>query len=299
MKLHEHWRQEYNQDSYLSHLSHADLSFRAKYLIENLTSLELNGKIGLRDINREPAHTLMRKFTHVLQELVIRKRDPEKRFLKGASVPEAMLGQEAKLIKLNEHVCRKRPHLIKFGKCEYFEKSSFKVSLASSFSDPSLNTAQMDDEMKAIYYPHPKDITVSTQDGNVIDGIKNVKITYEIPNDYYIFCSSLFFDVRLFGDFEADACLLIFDSKNFSNDLFNQVAKKIEVTNHGNKQVTYVDPIRPDHGKPPPIEFHKHIRYLYQNEFRHVFVSSKEVGNPSDLFVHIPEVDKYSEIVCL
>ena len=202
MKLHESWIHEYNQDRYLSHLTNIDLSKRVRYLMENLTTLELNGKIGVKNIQKEPGNSLIRKFSHSHQELVLRNREPEPMFLKGASIPDAMLGHETRFRELNEYAHRKKPHLIKFGKREYFESYSFKVSLASSFLDPSLNAAQKDDEMKTIYYPHPDEVQIKTQDGRRLDGIKKIELIHEAPVDYYIFCSSLSFDVRLFGDFK-------------------------------------------------------------------------------------------------
>ena len=286
-------------DSYLSHLSPPQLSYRARYLIENLTTLELNGKIGLLDIRNEPAHSLMRKFTHVLQELAVRDEEFEPMFLKSASVPNAMLGKKVKLKKLNTLAINKKPHLIKFGEKKHLEKYSFKVSLATSFNDPSLNAAQMDDEMKAIYTPHPNDVKISKLDGTEINGVQSIELMYKSPRDYYVFCSSSAFDVRLFGDFKYDACLFIYNSQQFSDDLFKAVSNRVLVEDHGYKNVTYVDPIRPDKGNPPPVEFHKHIKYLYQNEFRHVFIPRNEESTPKDIILSMPESTRYSELICL
>ncbi|HCG8217846.1 TPA: hypothetical protein NJ504_004846, partial [Vibrio parahaemolyticus] len=158
MNLNSFWRMEYVNDPYLMHLSLDELSCRARYLIESLTTLELNGKIGFRNIAQEPGRDLMRKFTHVLQDLDMRKQNFPAMFMQGASIPKAMLGHEKRLMALNSLAINKKPHLVKFGKKEYLEQYSFKVSLASSFSDPSLNAAQMDDEMKAIYTPHPSEV---------------------------------------------------------------------------------------------------------------------------------------------
>jgi hypothetical protein len=269
--------------------------------MENLTTLELNGKIGVRNIKYESelGHILMQKFTHVLQELGVRNENFESMFMKGASIPKAMLGHEKRLKELNLLAKSKKPHLIKFGKKEFLDKYSFKVSLASSFTDPSLNTAQMDDEMKAIYNPHPKDVQLTKLDGSKIEGIRSIQLTYQATQDYYIFCSSAEFDVRLFGDFESDACLFIYDSQMFSDDLYKNVSKSVALEDYGYNKVTYVDPIRPENGTPPPVELHKHIKYLYQNEFRHVFIPQKPSNTPKDLFILMPESAGYTELICL
>lgn len=299
MQLHELWRREYDQDSYLIHLTVTDLCLRVKYLIENLTTLELNGKIGLRDIRKEPGLTLMRKFTHVLQEFDSRNEGFESKFMKDASIPKSMLGQEDKLKQLNAYALEKRPHLVKFGKRCFLSEYSFKVSLASSFLDPSLNTAQMDDELKAIYNPHPKELKVTTMDGKPIEGILSAELTYQISDDYYVFCTASEFDVRLFGDFESDACLFIYDSQIFSDQLYEKVASEVVLLDHGCKPVVYSDPISPEHKKTPSVEFHKHMKYLYQNEFRHVFIPNNDSKLPKDLFISMPEVESYSELVFL
>lgn len=69
LNLNEFWKREYNNDSYMSHLSTEQLSDRAKYLVENVSTLEENGKIGIRTVQVDPGRKLMRLFVHVLQEL--------------------------------------------------------------------------------------------------------------------------------------------------------------------------------------------------------------------------------------
>ena len=201
MTLNEFWRDEYRRGGYLSHLSNDQLNDRTKYLIENLTTLEANGKIGLRDISIEPGRELMRAFTHVLEEFNVRKTTPKSGFLNNSSVPKPNTEQASKLVKIAELAKSKRPHLIKFGLKTYLQNFSFKVSLASTFSDPSLNTAQMDDEMKAVFIPQQKDVTLTTEEGHKIDLVEGSEFSLHAPTDYYIFCSSHSFDYRLFGDF--------------------------------------------------------------------------------------------------
>lgn len=299
MKLYEFWRNEYIRDSYLTHLSDKDLSIRARYLIENITTLELNGKIGLRDISREPGSTLMRKFTHVVQEFESRNEWFEYQFLKGASIPEAMLGKEKSLTKLNDYARSKKPHLIKFGKKAFLEKLSLKVSLASAFLDQGLNMAQADDELKVIYTLNPKGIQLSRMDGSAIEGLLSAELIHEASSDYYIFCTAYEFDVRLFGDFEADACLFIYDSRRFSDHLFEKVANAVDILDHGYKPVIYFDPINPVQQSSPNVEFYKHIKYLYQNEFRHVFIADDQRDRPKHLYITMAEAEEYTELICL
>ena len=245
MTLNEFWRAEYRRSGYLSHLSDEQLDDRTKYLMENLTTLESNGKIGLRDISKEPGRELMRAFTHILEEFNVRKTSPQNSFLKNASVPKPNIKQASKLLEIAELAKSKRPHLIKFGLKTYLQKFSFKVSLASTFSDPSLNTAQMDDEIKAAFLPQGKDVTLTTEEGHKIEFLEGSEFTLHAPTDYYIFCSSHTFDYRLFGDFEADSCLFIYDSHKFSEDIIRSVNNVVHLDDFGYKPVQYLDPIKP------------------------------------------------------
>lgn len=299
MNLNQYWRLEYEKDTYMDHLSDSEMSERARYLIENLTTLELNGKIGIRSMDTLVGRELMRKFTHVIHELHLRKSWFQEKFMAGASVPVAMLGHEKELKRLNKYAAEKKPHLIKFGNIDYFNESSFKISLASSFSDPSLNPAQTDDELIMEYLPSPKKARFSKLNGEPINGVEHVKLRLEIKRDSYVFCSSLSFDVRLFGDFNSNACLFIYDSTKFANDLLRLVSSSIPVLDHAYKPVKYIDPVRPDGSKPKAIEFCKHIKYLYQNEYRHVFIPRESVEPPTHLFLRMPESKGYTEIVSL
>lgn len=287
------------KDQYLSHLSTTELSERSKYLIENLTTRETTGKIGLRNIAQETGQSLMRKFTHVLQELDNRNEKQNPGFLKDSNVPTAMIDKSNKLIDLAQLAKNKNPHLIKFGIKKFLKNYSVKVSLASSFNDPSLNTAQMDNEMKAIFTPHPNEVELRRLDGRKIEGVLGINLELQITRDYYIYCSSLKFDNRLFSDFKADACLFIYDSQQFSEDLFKYMCTQINIEDHAYKPVTYLDPIRPDMGEKPQVEFHKHIKFLYQNEYRHVFIPKKDNELPRNIIFKMQEAKEYSELICL
>jgi hypothetical protein len=297
LNLDDFWRSEYDNNSYMSHLTTEQLSVRAKYLIENLTTLEKTGKIGLRNIQVDPGRMLMQLFTHVLQELDNRTESFVNNFMFDAAVPKPQIKHSARLIEIGTQYKKQKPHLIKFGKKKWI--NSLKISLAKSFDDSSLNFAQMDDEMKAIFQPHPSEIKITDMSGKDIPGVKSVELSFEIDRDYYVYCSSHSFDYRLFGDFDADCCLFIFDSHRFSNDIMHELVKQVDLEDHGFKPVKYLDPIKPETNGRPEIEFHKHLKYSYQNEFRHVFIPNDNQQLDKDIFVTIPRLYEYSELVNL
>ncbi|WP_277432931.1 hypothetical protein [Vibrio sp. 1180_3] len=269
-------------------------------MIENLTTLETNGKIGLGNVSIEPWKSLIVKFTHAQEEFNLRRLSPPTDFLKGCAVPNAMVDKSQRLTDIHRMALQKKPHLIKFGKKEYLGNNSIKVSLASSFMDPSLNVAQMDDEMKAIFHANPKEMTITTESGEKVKPIGTVNITYETSRDYYVFCSSGAFDVRMFSNFEADSCLFIYDSQRFADELVSKLHEHIEFDDYAYQMVEYVDPVKPEgKGKDPIIEFHKHLRYQYQQEYRHVFVPKEDSRTPKDIFLSMDSVAEYSELICL
>jgi len=281
----------------MSHLSTKHLSDRAKYLIENVTTLEENGKIGIKSVQVDPGRKLMRLFTHVLQELNNRSESFANNFISDAAIPKPMIENSQRMIEIGAQYKEQKPQLIKFGKKKWI--NSLKISLAKSFDDPSLNVAQIDDEMKAIFQPHPSEIKITDMSGKDISGVKSIELSFEIDRDYYIYCSSHSFDYRLFGDFDADCCLFIFDSHRFSTDIMNELGKQVDLEDHGFKPVKYLDPIKPEINGRPEIEFHKQLKYSYQNEFRHVFIPKDNQPLYKDIFVAIPQLYEYSELVNL
>lgn len=283
----------------MSHFSLSQLNERAKYLIENATTLEANGKIGIRDISVEPGRNLMRLFTHVLQELANRNEFFTKGFMTNAAVPKSMTDKSKRLLEVKDLAEKKKPHLFKFGKKAYLKDLCLQISLASSFNDPSLNVAQMDDEMKLVFYPPLHEIKLTHMDGKPISGIKSVELSLQIDRDYYIFCSAHTFDYRLFGDFDADCCLFIYDSFRFSDDLIKELSKQIELEDYAYKSVSYIDPVKPTESERPQIEFHKHIKYFYQNEFRHIFIPKASEGLVNKRYVFLPNLVNYCELVTL
>ncbi|EIZ1315166.1 hypothetical protein MOU92_001876 [Vibrio parahaemolyticus] len=300
MRLYEYWILDYRKNRYMEHLSLELLVDRLRYLIENLTTLETNGKIGMGNILIDPWKELIIKFTHVQEEMNIRGELPPNNFLNGCAVPTPMLEASERLIEIHRMALEKKPHLIKFGRKEYLSKNSLKVSLASSFMDSSLNVAQMDDEMKAIFHADPNDMTITTTNGDVINPIGTVNIMYETDRDYYVFCTSGVFDIRMFSNFEADSCLFIYDSQRFADELISELHNHIEFEDYAYQMVEYVDPVKPKgKGRDPIIEFHKHIRYQYQKEYRHVIIPSSVSPMPKDIFLSLSSINEYSELICL
>ena len=300
MKRYEYWILQYHQNRYMKYFSTEQINDRLRYLVENLTTLETNGKIGIRDIRISPWTELMIKFTHTVEEMKIRNERPKELLLFNSAVPKPMLEASNRLKEINHLATIKKPHLIKFSKKKYLKNNSFKVSLASSYLDPSLNVAQMDDEMKAIFHISSDNITIKDKHGNIIKPIGNVDFSYETLRDYYVFCTSGKFDIRLFSDFDTDSCLFIYNSQKFADELIAELGNHIEIEDFAYKMVEYIDPIQNRlRDLTPIIEFHKHIKYLYQYEYRHVIITKNGSPTPKHIYLTLNSIQNYSELICL
>lgn len=298
--LNEYWIREYRNYRYLEHLSDNDLESRLKYMIENLLILTPDGKVGLSDLNQYPWKIFIRKFAHTQTEFNIRNSSPQKNFLNTSSIPRPDTKNSENFKKINKIVKDSNPELIKFGKYEFLSNYSLKISLAKSFDDPSLNLAQMDDEMKLAFKIGSTEVSIKDLGGNNIEIIGPVEIKLNLEREYYVFCCSHSFDIRMFDNFEADSCLLIYDYRKFLCDIVSKINQKIKIKDSGCDYVTYIDPAQPDIKTDEiEIEFSKHFKYQYQNEFRYVFLPEDAQDLPNDIFINLKEASKYTKIVRL
>jgi hypothetical protein len=296
----EYWIQEYRNYRYLEHLSDIDLEDRLKHMIENLLILTPSGKIGLGDLNQYPWNIFIRKFAHTKTEFNIRNSSPHHDFLNSSSIPRPDAYNSKQFKNISEIVNGSNPELIKFGKYEFLSDYSLKISLAKSFDDPSLNLAQMDDEMKLVFKVGPTEVSAKDSKGNVLELIGPAEIKLNLEREYYVFCCSHSFDIRMFDNFEADSCLLIYDYKRFISDIVSKLREKIEIKDSGCDYVTYIDPVQPDIKTDEiEIEFCKNLKYQYQNEFRYVFIPEDGQDLPNDIIINLWEASEYTKVVRL
>ncbi|MER0365650.1 hypothetical protein [Vibrio vulnificus] len=207
-------------------------------------------------------------------------------------------GKCEKLSFINSKIQEKMPHLVKFGRREYLEKRSFKVSLASSFNDELLNKAQKDNELSLKVFLDPAKLMIKNKAGLEIKPISPVLMSYD-SNDYYIFCSSYVFDIRLFSDFDADSCLFIYDSESFYNDMLQSMKKQININSFGFGPISYIDPVLDAEVEELCVCSSKNIKYIYQKEFRHVFFGDNRNSLPENIYLDMPQTKSYTELFSL
>ena len=116
MKLYENWILQYHQNRYMKYLSTEQINDRLRYLVENLSTLETNGKIGIRDIRVSPWTELMIKFTHTMEEMKIRNELPKEQFLFKSAIPKPMLEASDRLKEINHLATIKNLTLLNLAK---------------------------------------------------------------------------------------------------------------------------------------------------------------------------------------
>ena len=160
MKKHEAIRSQYRLNRYMECLSAGELEQRARDILLNIITLEENNKIGVHSLEEEGEHWFT-IWTHLLEEFCIRygpyPSGFTNGFLKEVRMPNPSHEKAIKACKIIEKLCVKSDrYLFKYGEYEWLEemlkKGTIRISPASRYSDPSLNSAIQDDELKKIIH---------------------------------------------------------------------------------------------------------------------------------------------------
>lgn len=263
-KRQEIWEAEYRANPYLAGKPLSHLVDRFRYLVESQATLTESGQLEF-EVEKQLAIWHLSRLTHLFMEFGARGGIPAgiEPKLPTLTHPEAPRGVVA-------YRSRKRPEpgqLFKFGKHRWLlpmlEQGSIRFAPASSYRDASLNAAIQDDELGFTYFPGKAGppLTKLPQPGGT-DGVH-----MRHPSDFYVQCLSLRFAPRLFDDFEADSCLIIYDAKEFGRRVMGALRTRFPdwfVTSFG---MTYIDPDNPG-DEPILLPTAKHMRYIYQQEQR-------------------------------
>ena len=96
---------------------------------------------------------------------------------------------------------------------------------------------------------------------------QRVDVVFQSPADYWIYCTTDSVAPRLFVDFEADACVIVRDRRQFANRLLSIASVAFGNARHQAGPVEYIDPLLPKTAK-IFLPFAKHFGYSYQSECR-------------------------------
>lgn len=258
------WEEEYRKHPYLSGKPLPHIIERFVYLTEAFTTLSEGGQLGF-EVERRLAIWHLSRFTHLFMEFNSRGGIPAgiKPKIPNSTHPNVPPGVIA-------YRTRKRSEpgqLFKFGKRRWLrsmlDHGSIRFAPASAYRDVSLNSAIQDDELGFTYYPGKLGLPLVSLPQPA--GMDWVQVRH--PSDFFVQCLSLRFAPRLFDDFEADSCLIIYDANEFGRRVLAALRRQFPewfVTAFG---MTYIDPDNPGDGN-ILLPTAKHMRYIYQQEQR-------------------------------
>ena len=306
------WYEEYRERRYLAEATDEEVMRRARDLISNLTTLEQNGKIGCLDPESQSGFFLWRLFSHLLEESRLRAGSYQALF-KKYGLQEALLvkstspnppASEAVLRVSQEHTQLRR--IFKFGRRErmhaLLDHGEVRIAPASMYNDASLASAIADDELSydlATAVFNDDLLSLHPFQNRLIDVFgepKSAPHRIAMRTNYYVWCTSFGLKLRLFNDFDADSVLVIRDAGEFSRRLIQAVRNPLHGWRFAPCAVHYFDPYHPS-AETRNVFACKHFRYMYQEEFRYVFLPSSPQTILEPLYLTLGPLGDIAEVL--
>lgn len=268
MKRHEAWRYRYRQARDLDHLSVEELSERLHDCMNNIRTRTPKGKVGVLSPADRIGETWTVLFTEILEECSLRGYDYPgpmniSRFRSAMDHAFDPIPDMDRLI--TRHNLERRPYLLKFGSIQWISKSieygTFRICSASYYDSDEHNHARRDKEMQRCFKLNPRNKDFAKWPAT--DGCASITAA----SDYYLFSLTEIYNSRLFGDFAANSCLVIFDKKKFLFRLQRAVATQLPGWQIQVSRVNYYDPVRINPANITVPNF-KPFKHAYQEELR-------------------------------
>ncbi|MEO9487061.1 hypothetical protein [Nisaea sp.] len=308
MENEESWRLEYRIRPYLRHAPEHSLKDRLHDIMMNILYLTAEGKIGVKPPGRTQ-NPWLQKLIDLEHECHVRGLDIQKLSIEDLPYTKNLEIIKKNFSKLEKFRCRQM--FCKYGQKKYMEsmikKGVVRVAPASSFSGDGHNVAQKDQELAITTYIGPYDYDLDMIDP-YFRNLRPKRGVWEVnhvkPSDYYLYCVSASLDIRMFFDFNCDSCVVIHDQYEFERRL-----KKAAASNFKNHVLIfdaakYVDPyfiLQRLPADPIFLYFIKHLRFMYQGEYRLVIVSrdTDEVRMLEPVFLEIGNIEDIASLFIL
>lgn len=300
------WLREYEMTRYLRKLSDERLRLRMDDLAQNLWSTDREGHVTPPKYQKNRTGVL-RLYSHLLFEGFLRNPNSNKLILNEKNIRKKA---SAKYVRPTiDHEILFHPDCFsKFGKKEHiidaYENGRFRIAPASSYSDSSLNVAQMDDELENFVRTPNKVMMMELWGSETPDGpIKKIELEpieyfeYKNSENFYVWCCALSYDARMFSEFEANSVLIIHDKEEFSKRLELAVLKQKNELVFERGPIRYYDAYTCQHNQ-LTRGFSKEIKYLYQNEYRFIWRLEQEM-ELEPFFVELGSLKDIASIRCL
>lgn len=305
MKRHEWWREQYNADPYLRGLGEDILKVRTDDVLANNWYIGDDLKLGMLSPRTEGDFWII-SWTHLLEEWGIHgglPGGPDLSKMPRLDWPglDSVVAPFALSRTTHPNV------LVKYGDRVHLNGAltdgRFRIGSASSYDDPSLNVAIRDDELSMTVYRRSRLYALLYDTyGNVLapagptNGFRQE--TLKAPTNYYVYCLGVERSLRMFGDFEADAAMIIHEPVRFIRRLGEAVRRVLgsDWTWFAGP-IRYVDPLRAPAG-PLDIVRSKHFLFAYQKEYRIVWLPLRPVAKLDPIFLVVdPAVGDCASLV--
>ncbi|UNE61322.1 hypothetical protein [Xanthomonas oryzae] len=310
--LYMRWYEEYRERRYLQEQSDEVVAQRARDLISNILTLESNGKIGCVQGNVQSGNFLWRLFSHLLEESRLRTGSYQGLFIK-CGIKETLApkptapnspASEAILSLFSEKP--KHRYLFKFGERKWMQElvdeGKLRVSPASFYNDDSLAPAIADDELSYDLAGDAFDEEILSLDPfktRLIDSFGPVTPRPQkvvMQTNYYAWCASFGMNLRLFDDFNADSLVVIRDVGEYSRRLIQALRPHLGGWRFVPCAVHYFDPFHPSK-KTKSVFACKHFKYLYQEEFRYVFIPTSPIKTLPPIYLNLGPLKDIAELI--
>lgn len=183
------------------------------------------------------------------------------------------------------------------------DEKQIRISPASSYNDPSLNPAIRDEELELVITPTPRRLKMKAYDGKTGQCKGGFSPDYFVyttrsATNYYVYCLSLSFAPRLFLDFDANACLIIGNPKEFVESVLSAVENKMKGWFGVGMDISYIDPVNYPI-KDVDVFASKHFRYAYQREYRFIWLPPSPIQVLEHFVIEVPNIEKYCYLLDL
>ena len=289
------------QSRYLREATDEVLQERLDAIGNNLWSTGRDGEITPpRSLDHRRG--MLERYIHVLREQMERSKSGE------MVVDEGALRRKASASYVQRQTVRpitfEPDCYAKFGKKEHIFSAltgKFFIQPSANYNDPSLNAAQLDDELQHHVRTPNERVMMSLigidENGNEVEFKPHWGELFRYMNvqNFYVWCCGLGYNARLFSDFEADAALVVKDKAVFEERFSRAMAEQLPDAVIGHGSILYYDPYT-TRREQLVAAFSKNFKYLYQNEYRFIwqFCEEREL---KPFFVDLGPLHDIAEVV--
>ena len=301
--------QDYAGAPYLGMLADEELFARYRTLAVSTMEVMADGHVQPAPWDR--GHD---KWIHAATELLLRdlslddeRSRPDWGFLQTNVVRRAVDAYSKRRLDWGDDI------FVKFGSARFLrpalERGAFRISPASSYDEPSMNLARRDMELERRLVDTATDFGAAIRQ-RAEDMTPEERALYtrsvESRSDYYIFCLAHGWQVRLFDDFDADACLVITNPERFAAALRVAAADLLPEWHFSCQTVRYIDPVQNLRFVTPRVQarfapfFCKDFSYSYQREVRAAWLPPEPNLLRAELdhiFVELGNLTEYCELI--